>query len=371
MLGIILFSKNSFNSKFAKKEYFLSQEYDFSKIARDIIALTFPIKLVLDLLTLVVSIVYGGPYARSWLNSFPNVILYIGKISLIGFALLIICNKEKPSRQFRVFAFIEIYILIMMISGIRSENVGYLLVFLFLFLTSRKNKPRLFSVLIYSFFGILSLFFVVAVGNFRLESDRSITSFLNILSNAFTSENVLLSLLDNCGDTAYTSLCVICKWFPSHSPSYGSSYYLGWFSVLPNIPPIFTLPGDITRQSYFAIKLQESGSLSSSYTNIGGSLIGEQLFNFGLIGGAISSFAIGSLIGIISRKYNVLSKFKHYYGMIFLIPAMFALVYWVRDYFGGGFREAIWGPLFCLLIIAIFKRRKTHISSYLDQRTYR
>lgn len=357
-LGILVASLRSITATAHEKDCIINKKYDFERVAKDIIMVTFPVKLVVDLLTLAVSIARGGVVARLWLNSFPNIFIYYGKISLIGFALLIILFRERPIKQTGVFLFIEIYILVMMVSGIRSENVGYVLVFLFLYLANRRDRIRLITMMSYGILGFFGLTFIIAVGKFRGATSRTFSSLVDLFVDSMTKNNVILSLLDTCGDTGYTAQCVLSKWLPAYGPSYGDAYYLGWMSIIPNIPGIFTLPGRITANSYFATKLQATGSLSSSYLNIGGSLIGEQFFNFGLVGGAIACFIIGVGIGLISHKSAYYMTNRNYYGMIKYLPMMFAATYWVRNYFGGGFREVVWGPAVCYIVIMFSKRYK-------------
>ena len=354
-IGCLISESLTCKKDISDKDTHLNKMYDIKKLVDIIILFTFPVKLIIDVLCLIVSITKGGTYARIWLNSFPNVLIYYGKVSLVGFALKIMINKDKPKRQRRIFSFIIIYILIMMISGIRSENVGYVLVYVFIYLFNRKVsiKKNILSITTYAIIALLILTFIVSVGTFRNSTNKSIHSFIDLFRYNFTEKNVLLSLMDTCGDTGYTAQCVINKWLPQYGCSYGASYYLGVFAVIPNIPKIFELPGEITRESFFAIKLQEKGTLSSSYTNIGGSLIGEAFFNFNIIGGMFFACLIGIIVGIVSKKGDIYMRHMNVFGMIRLFPIMFTMIYWVRDYFGGGIREVIWGPIICWGILKI------------------
>ena len=330
---------------------------DYIKIAKKIILFTFPVKVVIDLLCVYISITSGGEVARAWLNESPNVLLYYGKISLVGFGLLIIALKEFPAKQMHVFVFAESYILIMMLSGIRSENVGYVVVLLLVYLLSKKKKISLLFSLFYCLIGVIVLAFIIAVGEFRTISNKSFSSFIEIFNQALTEKNVILSLFDTCGDTGYTALCVITKWLPQYQPSYGASYGGGIFAVLPNIPKVFTLPGKITEATYFALKLQEYGTLSKDYTNIGGSLIGELFFNFGLKGGVVFASIVGVLIGLINKRFLFALK-ENPFELIWALPFMFATIYWVRNYFGGGVREAVWGWFVAYLFLRYSKKQK-------------
>ena len=347
----LLFGSMPSNKNIINKNKSINNEYDWYKVSKKIILYTFPVKVIVDVLCLYVSMTEGGPAARTWLNEFPNVITDYGKISLIGWALLIITLRDDPKKQRIAFCFTEFYILIAMLSGIRSENVAYMLVFAMLYFISKKDKIKFSLIVLYGVAGVFALTFIVAAGEFRSVDDKSISSFINVLNIAITEKNVIFLLLDQLGDTGYTGLCVLNKWLPNFSPFYGESYYKGVFAIIPNIPGLTDLPGQITASSSFMVLMQENHALSDAYVNIGGSLFGEFFFNFGKIGGMIFAFLTGCFLGKISKKTNISIAENNYYGLITYIPIMFAVVYWVRDYFGGIIREAIWGPLFCYFLL--------------------
>lgn len=346
-------------SKVTNKKYTTNvlNEVDMKTIVKILIAITFPVKVILDLVTLYISLTVSGPAARLWVNTFPNIILYYGKISLLGFALIIILNRDNYKKQRNIFLFMIGYILVMMISGIRSENVGYLLVFVFLFLFTSEKKVNVLSILFLLVAGIVGLAFISAAGDFRVTTDKSFSTFFECVSKYLLENNVLLSLLDTLGDTGYTGQSVINGWLPINKPFMGKSYIFGLFSLIPNIPYFFTFPGYITEKTCFALILQKSGVLSEYYQNIGGSLIGELFFNFGTIGGIFFAFVLGIIYGNISKKCTTALNTSNYEKLIWLIPFMFFGTYWVRDYFGGGFREVVWGPLLLLMIRNLYYRR--------------
>ena len=327
------------------------------RFAQSILLLTFPVKIAIDVACVIVSFTDGGQAARTWLNEFPNVLVYYAKASLVGFALWIVATREQPKRQLAVFAFIECYILAMMVSGIRSENVGYLVVLLFVFMVNRKKKIRVTTVLLSAVILLFVMVFIITVGEFRIVEDKNIRSFAELFRYYLTEKNIVLYFFDICGDTGYTAQCVLNKWLPEHVPSYGNAYYLGILAVIPNIPGVFTFPGDMTEASYFALQLQQNDTLYAGYKNIGGSLIGESFFNFGLLGGCLFAILIGVLAGIVSKKMLDGFAEKNYITLSMVLPAAFAMIYWVRDYFGGGIREVVWSPILCCLIPLFILRK--------------
>lgn len=355
-LGILAFGMKLDYSIANNDQNFVDNE-EFVSLSKKVIGITFPVKLVIDVLCLFVSVTSGGTAARLWMNRVPYVFVAYGKISLVGFALLLLALKDKPKSQRKVFNFIIFYILLMMVSGIRSENVGYLLVFIFLYFASQKKKIHIPSLLFYGVLGFLLLTFIITVGNFR-SADKSFSSLISIFMDNITKNNAIFSLMDTCGDTGYTTQEVINKWLPVYGATHGDSFYVGWISIIPNIPGIFTLPGDLTAKTCFALRLQSSGLLNSNYYNIGGSLLGELFFNFGLSGGVIASLFVGFVIGWTSKKTTDYVAVNNFHGMIVLIPMMFATIYWVRSYFGGEFRIIVWAPLLIYLIKQTRESRK-------------
>lgn len=329
----------------------LQYNIDWIKFSKRIIFATFFVKLGLDVATLYISIISGGQAARLFVNSFPNILLFYGKISLLGFAILLVALKYKPKKQFKLFVFIVGYILIMMVSGIRSENVGYLAIFLFVYLQSRLKPFNVRQFAIYGVIGFFALTFIVAVGQFRNYSDKSLDTFLELTGDLLTQENVLFSLMDTCGDTGYTAQETLNEYLPLYGPSYGDAYYKGVAAVIPNLLPFIVDVGKITAESSTPIKLQKSGVLNSSYENIGGSFFAEQYMNFGVIGGVLVCFLWGLFFGWVGKSSAIAFKTDNVYQLIIMIPIMLASVYWVRSYFGGGIRETAWDIIFAMFIL--------------------
>lgn len=324
---------------------------DWGKLAKKIIYATFFVKFGLDLATLLISFTSGGLAARTFVNSFPNILLFYGKISLLGFALLLVVLKSQPKKQLKLFVFIVGYILIMMLSGIRSENVGYLAIFLFVYLQSRLKPLSLKQFVLYAFLGFLGLTFVVAVGQFRNYTDKGLDSFFELADDLLTEKNVLLGLLDTCGDTGYTAQETLNEYLPKYGPTYGDAYYKGITAVVPNLLPFIIDVGKITAESSTPVKLQKSGVLNTSYENIGGSFFAEQYMNFGVIGGIFICFLWGLFFGWVGKSSVIAFETNNIYHLIIMIPIMLASVYWVRSYFGGGVREAVWDILFAMYIL--------------------
>ena len=345
--GILLISSGIRKWKPAKRQY----NVNWVKLSKRIIYTTFFVKLGLDVATLYISLTAGGETARIFVNTFPNILLFYGKISLLGFAILLVSLKHQPQKQRTLFLFIIGYILIMMVSGIRSENVGYLAVFLFIYLQSRLQPMKVKQLLMYVVLGFFGLTFIVAVGQFRDYTNKSFDSFTELTNELLTKKNVILGLFDTCGDTGYTAQETLNEYLPKYGPSYGDAYYKGVTAIIPNLMPSIIDVGKITESSSTPIRLQKTNVLNSGYENIGGSFFAELYMNFGDVGGIIMCFVWGLFFGYIGKKSAIAFETNNIYQLLILFPIMFATVYWVRSYFGGGIREVVWDILFGLFIL--------------------
>lgn len=319
-----------------------------------IICTTFPIKLFVDVMLLYRSFTLGFTTSSHWLQSFPNFIRSIGNISMVGFALLVLSQRQDQKKQLVTYCSIVGYLLILMLSGWRSENVAYLVVITFIYIRSRQKKIRISRIVAYGLLLYLLLGVLYTVVSVRFSVDRSFSAYLDAFEKVLVGDkNVILESLREYGNTGYTAICVLKLWLNNYSPSYGKSYLLGVTAVLPNI---MGLPGKLTTASTFALDLQNKGMVISSYRNIGGSILGEFFFNFGIVGGIIFAYLIGCLIGLVNRQVEKYIHSSDILVVVYYIPIMFGSLYWIRDAFSGGIRDVIWGMMFCFIMKRIAYR---------------
>lgn len=305
------------------------------------IGLTFPVKLIVDIIILYAGFQSGFSYATSVLRSIPDVIVSYGSMSTIGFALLIISLKERKTEQLITFAAIVAYTLGIMSVGRRSEGVAYLCIYILCFCNGKKFNVS--KIAVYAIFGYLVLTFLNSVVRARSTDMGIVDAFWYTL----TKRNMVFEALREYGNTAYTALSVIIKWLPSYGPTYGKSYYLGLTAIFPNIGGIM---GKLTRLSNYGFVLQESNVLSVYYQNIGGSVLGEFFYNFGFVGACIASLIFGVVVGKISMRASAIMNQTTSYKMVYYLAVMPGVLYWIRDYFSGISRDIVWGLLFVLVI---------------------
>lgn len=335
-IGIIL--ANEWN-----KDYTCERHYNLylGNYAFFIIVLTFPVKLSIDLAMLFVGIREGFDAAKAILLTIPDMIVTYGNFAIIGFCMGLIALRKQKMKQMIAFGLLVAYTLMVMISGRRSENVAYLLIYIYIFLSDKKIKMT--TILKYGVIGYLILTFLNAVVYMRNESIGIVQAYLYTI----TTKNIFFEVLREYGNTGYTALSVIINWLKEYEPSAGTSYYMGITAAIPNFGGIM---GKLTQASCFQFALQNGNVLSEYYQNIGGSIIGEWFFNFGTVGAVIVAFIFGIIVGTIGKRASVLIAKESEYSLFYYVTVMPGIIYWIRDYFGGICRQFIWGVIFCWII---------------------
>lgn len=332
------------------------QKVNYMQVAKRILIVTFPFKLIIDLLTVYNSFTMGFEQTSQWLQAVPNFIRAIGNISMVGFGILIVAMSINPQKQKKIFLFVIVYLSMLMLSGWRSENIAYFVTFAYLFLSTR---PRLKwkNILTYAVVGYFMLCFVQVAADMRTSSDRTMDGYTDMMSNMLFGGGLLIfDALRELGNTGYTAECVLVNWLSNFDPSWGKSYILGLFAIFPNLTG---LAGKLTEEAAFASQLQEHNMVLTQYYNIGGSVLGEFFFNFGIVGGIVFSFFVGKILGWFSYNADRSLKSGQYVFLIFAVPVMFASLYWVRDTFGHLIRDVVWSILLSLIIINGMNKKRS------------
>lgn len=332
-------------------------EAEWRRVGRTIVVLTLPVKMAIDGYYLLLSFTSGFLVARDWLEHFYNILIAYGNIAFFGLAFLMVLYSDDRKVRNGIFGFVMVYLLVIMAAGVRSENVAYLCGFFLVYMLSSKRHLSALQVVGIVAAAFVLLGFLQAVTSFRDASSRDFAGLLEILIKSITVKNPIFSTLDEFGNTCYTAICVIELWLPGHPAFNGMSYLEGLTAI---VPSLFGICGALTEQSCFPILLQKAGTLNSEYFNIGGSVLGEFFFNFGLTGGVLAAFVFGLGVGFVSRKIVLAIENRDYGGLVFLIPVVFAATYWVRDYFGGRVREVAWCVLMAYVVISyVLAKRKS------------
>ncbi len=336
-----------------------NKEILYSKIyfryGKIILLLTLPIKIIIDFFILYMAMNGGFSAAKAALSSIPDFLVTYSNFSVIGISLLLISLKNKERMRNILFIITVLYFLIVMLSGRRSESVAYLLIIFYIFVSNRRKKIKLKDYLLIGMLGFFLLGMLRAIVLIRNLGTKDLNGIFSAIERVFTVDNVIFEALREYGNTGYTAVCVITKYLPIYGISFGKSYIYGLSAVFPNV---FGLAGELTRESAFAEILQKTGSLSQYYTNIGGSFIGESIFNFGIFGGVLFILFVGTFISKFSDGFDRSLRTGNIFNLSFSMLIAFAAIYWTRDYFGGRIREVVWGALFVWLVLEFFHFKK-------------
>ncbi len=319
-----------------------------TKGALAIILLTFPAKVFLDLNFFRISFSAGFSEAVVWYSGITDTIRTLANLSVLGFGILIVSLAGNKRKQTFAFLFIVLYLAFQIISGRRSETVSYIVILGLIFFRTRFRK-KIKPVTVVVLFILAYLFLTLMYTTVRLRDldERSIGTFFGLFFTLLTRKNVLFEAFREYGNTGYTPVCVLENWLDNYLPSFGKSYIYGITAVLPNIGGLF---GKLVDSSTYGLLLQQYEMVQSGYPNIGGSVIGELFFNFGKLGGILASPLLGMLIGKIGREAEDSLENGNALKIGFWITPMFAALYWIRDYFGSGIREAVWGMILWFFI---------------------
>lgn len=348
--------------KFVKDNAFDENEVRLAmrKYAIYILIFTFPFKIIIDVWQLYIAVTSGAVAAREALSSIPDVIVTFGNLSIIGFVLLLWAERNK-SKRFKLLLIELLYFSLTMLTGRRSETAVTLCVIFIFYLIIIKKRVKVRTIIVILALGYLFATILYTIVYMRVNHGDSMTIgvFFSSFLHCLTHEKILLEVLREYGNTGYTAIMVIENWLPKFGPVIGKSYYLGIFPVFINIGGF---AGDLTTQSRFTLQLVESGVLDYRYTNIGGSLIGELFFNFGIIGGVFASFICGLVIGKIFHKTMDYIRAANFVKLSVCIIPIIAILYSVRSEFYYMIRDVVWGYIFSVLLAnLLFKKTKVSL----------
>lgn len=324
------------------------QVYDLYKKAKMFLWITFPVEIVFDTIRLYLSLHIGHLRASTIIKeTFPSIIITYGNLSTVGMGVLIICLKNRPQQQKLLFYLFAAYHAFMMMGGNRGSHISVIIVLFLLYMKSHVGEIKIlniFNKIILAYLLVSLLIGVIAAGR---NTERSIVDIVDASFEVASSDNVILHMFYSFGLTGYTAECVLLYWLENYPPSYGLSYIFG--PLFPLVHPIAIRIG--TREDVeqfhecvaYGLALQNHGMLHSEYTNIGGSMIGEFLFNFGEYGGIIFSIVVGYIIGRISRQIEFNIRNNEFGRMGYYILILVTLVFYTRGYFVDSLRAIAMG----------------------------
>lgn len=354
ILGIILGTKKiDTNSKLGineeKDRYSLSVSKDLGKI---ILLLTFPLKLYIDTNKLYLSVKYG--YGDVLDFGISNMLVTFANFYIIGFIMLIFAYKKNVKKQNLTILFLLAYNILTMFSGARGDAVTNIVFVCLIIIYIKSFKFRIIDTIKYGLFGVLGLSFLNSIIAFRMSTNKTISRYIYVFFREISNNNPILDAIEEFGSTIYTPLAVTDWVMRSNLYNHGLTYLYSIPTLLPDIG------GYIAKFSHLANygrQLQSIG-FSAGYEAIGGSYIGEVLYNFQYFGFLVAVL-IGLFVSNISKKLEMHIIHKEYYKIAYYIPISIGVLYWVRSYFVTFLRSSIWGiALIYILLNFILSYKK-------------
>ncbi len=284
-------------------------------------------RLYIDILKLIggFSSGYEGVYSI-YIPQFINTVAFFFDVGVI-IALLQLGKTRKGKILFLGILF---YKCLSMITGARQENIGFLIIWIFIYFFLIR-KVNVGSIIKFIFIFIIGIALIGTIsttrgnGSFTLEK-----MYLFILGSDVNS--ILGNFLGEFG-SCFSSLVVPFQQIPSKvTYGLGKSYIAGLFSIIPYLVSMF---------SFFANQTTYI-SLFRGTTFFGGSMLGESYYNFGWCG-----LIIVFIIGYIAKKIDLQFINKTYrdycplkYIMAFVLSV--TMLIFIRGYFTDMVQKIIW-----------------------------
>ncbi|NLZ35026.1 MAG: O-antigen polysaccharide polymerase Wzy [Clostridiales bacterium] len=340
MVGFgILISLNNRNVNINVNIIFKDTLSQCRKIGWIIVFFTFPIQIYVDMTKLIISITKG--YLATYQAGIAGIWESIGFISFIGFTLLILGYKEQKEKSLLIFAFIIIYLFLTMISGHRGHQLTIIL-FLAYIVHMTVYRVRGKKLIFISAIVFIGLAFLNTLATFRDISGKTITVFWKLMLDNLEGDSIK-DMIVELGGTINT-LYLVMKQVPDIiSYTYGATYPLSIFSIIPNIGNSFT---NINTFAYYVKNLHGSA--------LGGSYIGELYYNFSYFGLLIAPF-VGFFVNWISNKVEFLIYNKDYFKLAYYAPLFIYILWWPRDTFYSMLRPFVWSAVILFVLNNIIK----------------
>jgi oligosaccharide repeat unit polymerase len=319
-LGALVFNLIKYSNLKDFKETVVNEEFYCRKTGKILGLIAIVPTLYVDIRMMTIALNDG--YKAIYTNSF-----FVGPLDdlalLIKPAILfLICgykNKRKMSNFIFVAAILYSLLKIFIIGGRGLEMIFIISLF---WLRHNVIYPINFKKLLkYSVLGYI----LILISNMVFYVRRLDSKSFNYIAEKFidiTINNSIFMAMGEFGGTLRTVILSIINVPTRFYYMYGMTYAYSLLKILPNIG------GIIDRANYMS---SPSIILSQHYPGIGGSIIAEYYFNFGLYGIFIAFF-FGGIIGRISYKKD---NNKNLALGIYVLYAMFLyLILWtVRDSF--------------------------------------
>lgn len=358
-IGLICGGRNNYSeaNKLAMIEPFdNSERRRCIKIGLLLTLVLFPLRAYIDVQRLMIGFTLGYSASLHDVNV-NNAFIVLSRLSTASVILLIYGLEKKSLKRKIVFGIYALYLVLMMLSGSRISFMISLVVLCMCYVRFEEIRISWKNILVIIVAVIILTAVMAATREFRyynLGNNASITGYIEVFTRKLTKENSLLHEFEELGQSFYTCSAAV-DHVQRYGYAYGRSYYLGITAVLPN----FTgLVNTLDVMSSYTRTMQAYG-ITANYVNIGGSFIGELIFNYRFLF-PFFSLVIGLFISRYSDIFDEkISKVEGDYTFIYSVCIMIGILEWSRDTFSASVRSVCWGCILFWLANKVFYKRKT------------
>ena len=329
--SILFFKKNNANESSCLNLELMSTS-KIRALAWFFVITCFPFNLYLNIRALVMSMHSGYLTVLSSLTENGGFMLQFSIFSVIGLTLLLFAYPRKKTLIF----LIEIaYLIITMFSGSRIYSMISIVVISVCYMRI-DNKISCKKIFFSSVIGIVILNVVNNISRSRLFGN---IDFSEILLSSFSLENnIVVKMLEEFGGTI-RSVSIVFEQVPFFVPyGEGSTYLKGFAGVFINFGGFLT---DAINDAIYIHHLSNIGP-------IGGSYIGELLFNFGWAG-ILFTPVIAKIMVVINNGFEKSVSSGKLYMLAFYLMQFYCSLIWVRGYFSVFTRSIVWAGIMIIL----------------------
>ncbi|MFZ3129535.1 MAG: O-antigen polysaccharide polymerase Wzy [Desulfosporosinus sp.] len=318
-----------------------------------ILFLTFPLRLYIDTGNILTGLREG--YLSTYEKMMPGVFYSFSELYITGFALMLMSTRYQAKKQTAIFIVMVLYLTLTMFSGHRLDAVCYIITISYIYYMNREHrkKVKIVSVFLLVLLAYLGVNLLLTVSEIRNQSNINLDMIRDTFRYFIFDRNPIVDLLYQFGETVYTPIATVFYINEFSKYTYGLTYILSFVNAFPNIGGIFTT---LSQKAMYGLELQNTGVLLGSQ-NIGGSYIGELIFNFGRFS-VLFSLIFGVVIQKISEIISHKAKSRDYIVTAYYVPVFWGMLGLVRGYSSTLVRAIVWGILLVYIVKAFVYRKK-------------
>lgn len=287
-----------------------------------IIIISFPIHYKISLQQIQLTAI--GNYLDSFEVNVSGMQSIISSFLIIGMGMVLLSFSQSKIRLYIAYIVFTLYFAWTMASGGRGPAVISILILTFILLKLVKVSP--WKLVIFAVIAYFALQGLTAISTIR---NRGEVTFDKVVVAMERVDDPIISALEEFGGTQQT-VNLVFDWRENNFYRLGATYVEGLFNIFPNIGGIFT---NINQRAIFTLHLRRS--------YIGGSIVGESYYNFGIFG-TVVAVLIGIIVGKMSSKIDRILCEKKYNLFPYYIMPCYTMLWWIRDAFSYVSRATVW-----------------------------